>query len=106
MNNGIEVKAQSANFANRIDVAIFERRLDGSIYIAKEIPMVWVKVDENFSAEPTMRLHREVAQKFCKALTEALTDAGIPPESESHLKGRIEATERHLADLRQMLKLK
>ena len=39
-------------------------------------------------------------------LTQALTEKGIKPDSNSKNEGMLKATERHLVDLRQMLRLK
>lgn len=38
-------------------------------------------------------------------LLEAITSKGIKPPEESFVKGKLEATENHLGDLRKMLKL-
>lgn len=51
--------------------------------------------------KPTMVL----SPFMLKALMGALSEKGITPDTDSFIKGKLEATEEHLADVRYLLKL-
>lgn len=53
--------------------------------------------------KPVLRITRQFAKELLPALQVALSDAGIEKPSESKLSGRLEATEKHLADMRALV---
>ena len=56
--------------------------------------------------KPTMILPEQETRDLIRAFSELASERGFEPDSESKAKGKLEATERHLADLRTLLKLK
>lgn len=55
----------------------------------------------SYNPEPTLKLNPEQLQAFANALN----DTGFKPQA-GFMEGKLEGTERHLADLRQLMKLK
>ncbi len=53
-----------------------------------------------------MHIPTDMVDDFIKACANFLDQKGIKTKSEHTLEGKLGATERHLADLRQLLKLK
>lgn len=58
-------------------------------------------IDEGTAPEPSMRLSPEALQAFA----DALDKMGITPK-QGFVEGKLQATESHLSDMRQLLKLK
>jgi len=56
--------------------------------------------------KPTMILPENQTRELLSAFSELAKSNGFEHDSESKAKGKLEATERHLSDLRQLLKLK
>lgn len=57
-------------------------------------------MDPSQPFEPLLELPRGIAQDFIKAIVKEANNQGIQTENESALKGKLEATEKHLSDLR------
>ncbi len=58
-----------------------------------------------YEDNPTIIMELDYFKLFGKAIIKALEKNDIKPEEESFIKGRLVATEKHLEDLRQLLKL-
>ena len=58
------------------------------------------------STKPTMILTEEQTREMIAAFSEIAKTRGFEYDSESKAKGKLEATERHLEDMRKLLKLK
>lgn len=70
---------------------------------------VWIASDIEGGAseqEPSLKLPGRLGDEVLKAMVEAFNARGFKPESGLKVEGRLEATERHLDDLRVLLKLK
>lgn len=52
---------------------------------------------------PTFRLSAEVAPKFMKAMVDAITNFGIGTETEAGLRGKVDAIQEHLKDMRALV---
>ena len=88
------------------DVYLFNDTPTGSSYaLPQEITMQAVSEGEMPSA-PWLRLGHRDAQSIFEALSKALQRTGFETEDQSFTKGKLDATEHHLEDLREMLDLK
>lgn len=56
--------------------------------------------------EPSLHLPGRLGEEVMKAMVNAFSERGIKPESDSKLQGKLEATEKHLEDMRTLLKLR
>lgn len=64
------------------------------------------KEGEEIPKECRMQVTERWQDEILKALLEHINERGIRTENENKIEGKLEATERHLKDLRQLLKLK
>lgn len=62
--------------------------------------------NEALTIKPAMTLDESMTRELIQAFMLTGQKVGIDIESESKAKGKLEATERHLGDLRALLKLK
>lgn len=100
MNGRIRVYAQRVFARQAVEVALIHE-IDGKRFAVSN-PMFTEIVPEGNIVEPTFRLHNEEAQE----LMDALWDAGLRPTEGSGSAGSLAATERHLADMREIVKKK
>ena len=82
---------------------VFIRERDGKRYVAKCVNLEFVEIEEGKAIEPTLRLNRFLAPKFLKALVEALDKEGVKTENDYKLQGILEATQKHLEDMRRLV---
>lgn len=62
------------------------------------------EVKEGYMApEPTFSLPLDVGHEFLKAMAELAYERGIRLKTDEVREGKLEATERHLADMRQLV---
>lgn len=67
---------------------------------------LWVDLDPTAVSkepDPTMRLDYDVCEVLMQALAQEVMGVEDPVERQSRAEGRLEATERHLDDLRHLL---
>lgn len=50
--------------------------------------------------EPLIEMPEQMADEFIKAVVDYASEAGIKTENENLLKGKLQATEKHLEDMR------
>jgi hypothetical protein len=53
--------------------------------------------------EPTLRIPREHGKEFFESMAKVADERGFPSPSEENVKGLLEATERHLEDMRTLV---
>ncbi len=58
------------------------------------------------NVKPLLTLPEMEAREFIAAMADVARDEGIEVKSETFVKGKLEATESHLKDMRTLLKLK
>lgn len=76
-------------------------------YIAKPIKLEFEPLKPGTRIEhPTLTLDRVEGEEFLTAMAEALQRENIKPPEPHRLEGEIDATKRHLEDLRTLLKLR
>jgi hypothetical protein len=75
---------------------------DGEVIVTQKVYGHGAELD----MKPTMILDEMATRELIAAFAELAKDQGLEPDSESKAKGKLEATERHLADLQKLLKLK
>ena len=63
-------------------------------------------IGQLLDVKPLMVLQESDARAFVQAVVEYAREEGFKAADESHTKGKLEATERHLIDMRTLLKLK
>lgn len=83
------------------EIFIFRRTFKGTEILQPNNTAVTILEGETPDVKPTLSLSPEVLQAFA----DALNNIGIKPQ-QGFLEGKLEGTERHLADLRTFLKLK
>ena len=92
----------------KISIVNVGYKFERNVYIFRGLPNGKIEIlgvgeiergDE--PTKPTLELNTQQLQEFANALA----DVGINPK-EGYEKGKLEATEKHLQDLRKMLKLK
>jgi hypothetical protein len=94
------VRQNWTNFG--LEVILLVESLDGKRYMAKPVKFEWEEVRlGQLINEPTFVLEDEYYQD----LIDAMHKIGKVIPSESKLEGKLEATNYHLEDLRQLLKL-
>jgi len=86
-------------------ITIYEER-NGKLYVAKPIKLELCELPEGHIHEPTIFLTRFHDNEFFQSILNEINELGIKPNSESFLRGELEATKFHLRDLRNLLKLK
>lgn len=97
----MEIRIQERDYSNSYEFALIEESPTG-LLVAKPVTFELVPYDDLNPAGATFRLSRKISAQLLRELI----NAGVPAEPESFVKGKLEATEKHLLDLRQMLKLK
>jgi hypothetical protein len=78
-----------------LDIYIFRKKFDGTIELFDG-----TIINDGVTAKPTISLNRELLQLFANELN----SRGINPKKE-FIEGKLEATEKHLLDMRKLLKL-
>jgi len=69
----------------------------------------WISTDIEegvLGLEPSLNLPGRMGEEVMQAIVEAFNERGIKPESGNKTEGKLEATEKHLEDLRMLLKLR
>lgn len=99
----MKVYIQNKDFALKTDIFIVRDDHNGQRWIAKPMVLEWVKHEHGISEDPSLSIHQNVEGEFLKALTDAISEKGIKPESDSKLEGKLIATEKHLEDMRTLV---
>lgn len=86
------------------NVYIYQRTRQGRLMLAP-MKLEWIEVGEMGGIEPSMIITDEDGFDILEAIAAALAKDGKIPDP-SYAKGKLEATERHLQDLRAILKKK
>lgn len=81
------------------NVWIYMRRPDGSDDILQSDGVTIKNIKHGAPMEPTMKLSPETLEAFFNALSRK----GFTPPKASHTEGKLEATERHLKDMRKLV---
>jgi hypothetical protein len=84
-------------FGEQIEFVYFE---DGKIRFEKHTG------NQPIQVPPTFSIPSNLANPILTALASAITIAGVENKSESHLAGELEATKKHLEDMRLLAKVK
>lgn len=94
----------------RSSVSFFLRSRSGTSTIflgQKDGKILEQKISHNSVAEeeilPLLELPIDLADTFIKEVSKYASDNGIRTENENLLKGKLEATEKHLSDFRELL---
>lgn len=85
-----------------------EEKQDGHYLLqpSEENGWDWVKLDRGkVMPEPTLALHPDVAELLMEGIAEEIVGVEDPREKQSKAEGKLEATERHLEDLRSLVGL-
>lgn len=61
---------------------------------------------QEIEMKPTMILDERATRELLQSFLELASEKGIEHDGESRAKGKLEATEKHLEDMRKLLKLK
>jgi hypothetical protein len=94
MTGRLEIHAQRVLLHDGIELWVAQRLDGGRTAIAQ--PLVMVEVDVGIYAPPTMLLKHDTAQQFM----DQLWLCGVRPTEGTGSAGALAATERHLADMR------
>ena len=106
---GIEVFIQEEYYSNSVLVWVRDRSPHGEDNISFDgVNLVYTRIDPNVLAgdvvSPFMKLPMEFSFALFKAIFEYQSSKGIKTIDENLLAGKMEATERHLADMREISK--
>lgn len=98
MADGVHLYAKEKNEYNGKSYALeLDQTTDGILSVKR------VELTEQGSYKPLLVLTSELAAELLPAIQKALDQAKVPKPSESRLEGRLEATERHLDDMRKLV---
>ncbi len=101
----IEVLTQQDFSTGELQVFIRVRYGDGSMSVAKPVNLVFERVEPGIRVvDPTLRISRDLAPKFLKALAECMDKEGIKTENDHKIQGLLEATKLHLKDMRELVR--
>ncbi len=101
MNRKLDIYAELHNFGRRIDLHIAKAYEPDATVIKVATPLTYVDVDRdvmNSGEQPAISLNIADAQ----SLMDGLWKCGLRPSEGSGSAGSLAATERHLADMRQI----
>ncbi len=105
----IRVKTESFDYEGAVRFFIYESRPDGLYILYFKDRVVFEKVAERDcvvdSPEPTFMIPAKIAVEVQRALVDGLSEKGFIPASTEGVRGKLEATERHLEDMRGLVKL-
>jgi hypothetical protein len=82
-------------------VTTYSVNKDGQLVALRKKYEAVVSSDE----KPTFQLREDIFRKMLKGFVDLARDEGVKPTNESRVEGLLEGTERHLGDLRKILKL-
>lgn len=102
MNAPFEVRIYSQPWDGATHIA-FLRKVDGQTQIAKPILLEFEPIKEFEPHEATLKLNPITAKEFLQAMSNALEEHGTPSVSASKISGKLEATEKHLEDMRKLV---
>lgn len=85
-----------------ISIMLWEER-DGRIFVANPIKLTFS--EEKQTTNPTIRCDHFSGPALLKAFAESLDENGIKTDRDAKLLGTISAKDKHLEDLRHLLKL-
>jgi len=89
---------------NGLSILLWEER-DRRIFVAKPIDLMFSEEKRGYTTEPTIRFDHFSGPAWLKAFAEALDQNGVKTDSDAKLLGTISAKDKHLEDLRYLLKL-
>ena len=101
-----EVFFEYRDYANQLEVYVFENRPDGKRAIVEELgnPCVTRLLKEGESIwEPTFSMHGPMAKAFLQAFANCLDKMGVKPEGKPVLENELTATKYHLEDMRNLV---
>lgn len=101
MKNDWQVKINDHISMLRWEILIYRELPEGKVEILQPGNIVKIQ-DRTEPVEPSFVVE---SRQTLQALANALNEMGVNPHKE-YTEGKLEATESHLSDLRQMLKLK
>lgn len=103
----IKVHFQNEEYADLIKVYIVDHfRQDGKSYLLQfgKFNNTWVELKEcKIPPEPTFRFRGIEKTEFLKAMADAIAEIGIKTDSDFKIQGKLEATEKHLEDMRRLI---
>lgn len=109
----IKVRIHAFDYESSVGFWIYRRREEGGIDVlcqSKEVEhLVWHKYtqeevsDLSFNLPATFKLRGDEKNEIKKALADALGKSGFISESHEGARGKLEATEKHLEDMRALV---
>lgn len=100
----LKVYFNFVDYSNELQIYIIEEKPDGTRYFAKPIkPFEMKKHEEGEIEDPTMRFTDHIASSFLDALKLEMERHGIKPDSDFKIQGKLDATEKHLDDMRRLV---
>jgi hypothetical protein len=103
----IKVYFQKETWACKLSVYIIDRfRSNGKSYLLHfgKFNNSWDELSElEERPEPTFILSGMDANELLKSLADSISDMGVKTESDFKIQGKLEATEKHLEDMRKLV---
>lgn len=102
MESPLKVRIYTNPWDTTTNIALLVQK-SGQWMIAKPVTFEFTPVKEGEQNPATMSFAPELATEFLNAMSKALDDRGIKPDSVAKVEGRLEATRHHLEDIRSLL---
>ncbi len=99
----MKFKIYTNPYTENVELFLYEVRANGQKAIVLPINPTYKLTDEGEKVEPTMILTPIAANELLNGLAESLDNAGIKPPSIHKLEGLLEATKKHLEDMRTLV---
>lgn len=100
--SNFEVRMRQSIYTNSIEFYFFDNG-PNSRSVAKPMELIFEKVEDGKEYEPSLRIPDYLASSFLKAVAAALDENGVRPPSVDRIEGEMEATRRHLEDMRKLV---
>lgn len=104
--NNMKIKAQKNHIFNGMDFLLFEDSPSGKRYVVKPIEIKLEEVKDTDIIEPTFKINDWTAREFIKSMAELAEELGIKTDmqinEERKFEGKLEATEKHVEDMRKL----
>ena len=106
MHNDVEVEFRTSFITRATEIWIYRIMPNGKEVVMEPVEFKERELEEGIdNITPTLILPGRVAEQFMKGFANGLSKHGISTDNEATLQGTIAAQEKHLEDLRVLLKL-
>jgi hypothetical protein len=99
----VKVHAWQDGISMVTNIVLYEER-NGKRFVCQPVELVFKELDdEETGCTPTLKLNSLFAMKLKEGFLESLSDLGFKSKNEDKLEGTLEATKKHLEDMRRLV---